>query len=37
MELYLGIGVFFLLFVGWVVVPSVIKKRHGVTESKKEN
>lgn len=32
MEIYLGIGVFFLLFVGWVVVPSVVRKRHSVTE-----
>jgi len=37
MEIYLGIGVFFLLFLGWVVVPSIIRKRHGVTESKEES
>ena len=37
MEIYLGIGVFFLLFIGWVIVPSVIKKKHGVTESKEKS
>jgi hypothetical protein len=32
MELYLGIGVFVALFVTWVVVPPIIKRRHAMAE-----
>jgi hypothetical protein len=32
MEMYVGIGVFVVLFLAWVVMPSVIKKRHAAVE-----
>lgn len=29
MQMYLGIAFFVFLFLAWVVVPPIIKKRHG--------
>ena len=36
MEMYIGIAVFVMLFLGWVIVPTIIKKRHVVEAEDEE-
>ncbi len=37
MEMYLGIGAFVVLFVAWVVVPPIIRKRHALEAEEEIN